>query len=137
VTDTQQPQLAAARSGAPAASWLALSDVTAWLKLGAPDDDDARLLEFVIAQTEQHVQHVRADCWQLQPGEDGQPARVFVPDAETYQGAVMYAARSFRRRNSPTGVQSFGEAGVSFVARWDADIDRALRTGAFTPPAVG
>jgi hypothetical protein len=58
-----------------------------------------------------------------------------VPDAETYSGAVMYAAREYRRRNSPAGIEVFGEA-TSFVTRYDPDIDRALQTGAYAPPVV-
>lgn len=61
----------------------------------------------------------------------------YAPDAEVYQGAVMYAAREIRRRNTPAGVESFGDTGISFVAKYDPDIDRALHTGAYTPPAAG
>ena len=59
----------------------------------------------------------------------------YAPDAETYQGAVMYAAREYRRRNSPAGIETFGDV-TSFVARFDPDIDRALQTGAWARPVV-
>ena len=59
----------------------------------------------------------------------------YVPDAETYGGAVMYAAREYRRRNSPAGIELFGDI-TSFVARFDPDIDRALQTGAYARPVV-
>lgn len=59
----------------------------------------------------------------------------YYPDAETYQGAVMYAAREYRRRNSPAGIETFGEV-TSFVSRFDPDIDRALQTGSYARPVV-
>jgi hypothetical protein len=59
----------------------------------------------------------------------------YLPDAETYQGAVMYAAREYRRRNSPAGVEMFGDV-TSFVSRFDPDIDRALQTGSYARPVV-
>lgn len=121
-----------------APGWLEPARVARWLGLTDPTADDDLLLAEVCAQTVEHVQRVRSDRYRLDTTTPGQPTeRVFDPDPETLQGAVMFAARAFRRRSSPTGVQSFGDAGVSYVARWDADIDRALRVGAFTPPAVG
>lgn len=63
------------------------------------------------------------------------PGNRYVPDAETYQGAVMYAAREYRRRNSPAGVEMFGDV-TSFVSRFDPDIDRALMTGSYARPVV-
>ena len=49
----------------------------------------------------------------------------------------MYAAREVRRRNSPAGVQSFGDAGVTFVSKFDSDIERALHQGSWAIPGVG
>ena len=76
----------------------------------------------------------RADRWVTDPdtGLD-----VFDADVEVFQGAVMFGAREYRRRNTPAGMQNFGDGGVSYVSRWDNDIDRALRVGAFRPPKVG
>lgn len=53
------------------------------------------------------------------------------------QGAVMLAARVYRRRNSPSGVESFGELGPLYVQRNDPDIAQLLGMGAYTRPAVG
>jgi hypothetical protein len=77
------------------------------------------------------------------PAQPGDPAsftldnrlHTYQPDAETYQGAVMYAAREYRRRNRPAGVEMFGDVS-SFVSRYDPDIDRALQTGAYARPVV-
>lgn len=52
-------------------------------------------------------------------------------------GAVMLASRLHRRRNSPAGVESFGDLGASYVSRYDSDLDRQLRINSWTPPAVG
>lgn len=113
--------------------WLAPSDVRAWLDLnGQPGATDEQV-DRVAAMTEPYVERCRPEFQVV--GDDGTAS--YQPDAETYQGAVMYAAREYRRRNSPSGIQVFGEAGVSFVTRYDTDIERALRTGAYTPPGVG
>lgn len=129
---SEEPQLPAPPTFEP--KWLAPSDVQAWLKLNAQPEDDTALVTRVCASTEPYVERCRPEF--LTPGIDDAPA-TYVPDAEAYHGAVMYAAREYRRRNSPAGVQSFGEAGVSFVSRYDSDIERALRTGAWTRPGVG
>ena len=85
--------------------------------------------------TEIHVQRCRPEWAGVDDADP--PAPTYTPDAETYQGAVMYAGRELRRRNSPAGVETFGDVGVSFVAKYDPDIDRALRTGAYRRPGVG
>jgi hypothetical protein len=71
------------------------------------------------------------------PGAGTVTEATYVPDAETYQGAVMYAAREYRRRNSPAGIETWAEGGAVFVAKYDADIERALRTGQWNRPGVG
>jgi hypothetical protein len=53
------------------------------------------------------------------------------------QGAVMLAARVFRRRNSPAGVESFGELGPIYVQRNDPDVAQLLGLGAYARPKVG
>lgn len=52
-------------------------------------------------------------------------------------GAVMLAARLHRRRNSPGGVESFGDMGASYIPRYDADLDRLLRINDWKAPQVG
>lgn len=116
-----------------APAWLDPADVLQWLDSnGQPTDGE---LARVCAMTETYVQRCRPD--QYVPDEAGQAPPAYVPDAEVYQGAVMFAAREMRRRNSPAGVESFGDIGPTFVARWDPDIDRALHTGTWTRPGVG
>lgn len=57
--------------------------------------------------------------------------------AGVHLGAVMLAARLYRRRNSVNGVETFSDMGASYVSRWDTDLDRQLRINKWTPPRVG
>ena len=114
--------------------WLDPDDVRKWLRDNAqPPANDAIELDRVCSQTEDHVQVVRADGWTYPPDPD---PPLYVPTAEIYQGAVMYAARALRRRNTPTGVE-FSDAGAVFSPKYDPQIDEALHTDAWTRPEVG
>jgi hypothetical protein len=63
-----------------------------------------------------------------------------LPDAaaadDVRQGIVMLSARTFRRRNSPAGIESIAEQ-VTFVASYDPDIERLLRIGRQAAPGIG
>jgi hypothetical protein len=113
--------------------WLAPDDVKSWLRLNNEDASDDALILAVCAQTEPYVERCRPE-WML-PDPADTTATKYQPDAETYQGARMYAARQYRRRNSPAGIEVFGDV-TSFVARYDPDIDRALQTGAYARPVI-
>jgi hypothetical protein len=116
-------------------AWLAPDDVKAWLRLQAPEEDeDDDLIRRCNGLAELYVQRCRPDAWQ--DATDATPRR-YVPDAEIYQAAVMYAAREYRRRNSPGGIDSITDAGAVYVSKYDSDIERALRTGTWSEPAVG
>lgn len=52
-------------------------------------------------------------------------------------GALMLAARLYRRRNSPEGVASFTAEGAVYVQRNDPDVAMLLGLGAYAPPVVG
>ena len=112
--------------------WLSPASVKEWLHLHDQDDSDDVLIVQVCASSEPYVQRCRPEFTTVVPG-----GTEYKPDAETYLGAVMLAAREYRRRNSPAGIETFGDAGTTFVARYDPDIDRALRTGKFAPPTLG
>ena len=121
--------------------WLDPADVRKWLRDNAqPPANDAVELDRVCSGTERHVERVRSDMWDPYPPwevpEDDQTIPVFIPDDEVEQGAIMYAARWLRRRNTPTGVE-FGEAGAVFSPRFDPQIDQALHTRIYTHPRVG
>lgn len=57
--------------------------------------------------------------------------------AEVATGATMLAARVWRRRNSPAGVETFGEMGPLYVQRNDPDIAMLLGLGNYLAPRVG
>lgn len=109
-------------------SWLSQSDVVEWLRANQQPIDGE--LDRVCRAAEIHVERCRPDQF------TGDPP-VFAPDAQVYQGAVMWAAREVRRRNNPSGVQEFAGLGISFVAKFDPDIDQALHTGAYLRPKTG
>ena len=113
-------------------AWLAPASVKEWLRINAQDTADDDLLNAVCARAEPYVMRCRPEF--VVPATDTEPA-TYVPDAEAYQGGVMYAAREYRRRNSPAGVEMFGDT-TSFVTRYDTDIERALHTGAWAPPII-
>jgi hypothetical protein len=113
-------------------TWLAPADVLSWLRtnLGV---EPAGEVDGICVATEIHVQDSRPDLWDTTDPE----ALVYAPDAQVYRAAVMYAARLLRRRNNPSGVESFGDMGPTFPTKYDTDIDRALRTGSYQRPGVG
>ncbi len=117
---------------APAPAWLAPDDVRNWLtSSGAavlPEPGDVgRVCESVAL----FCQGARWEFWNAD-------RTVYTPDAEVKQAAIMLAARVIRRRNSPGGIEQFGTDGlVSYVARFDPDIERSLRLGSWARPAVG
>ena len=117
-------------------TWLDPADVAGWLRLNAPTAaTDTQELDRVAAATESYVERCRPEWWITNPDD---PTDVeYVPDAETYQGAVMYAAREIRRRNSPSGIETAVDGNPVFVSRYDSDIERALRTGTWNVPGVG
>jgi len=71
------------------------------------------------------------------------PAGWLTPDAagvwapHHVHGATMLAARLFRRRHSPAGVETFGAEGAVYVQRNDPDVAMLLGLGAYARPVVG
>lgn len=57
--------------------------------------------------------------------------------ARTVEGAVLLSARVFRRKNSPAGVEAFGDLGPVYVQRNDPDVAMLLRLGSWSGPEVG
>jgi hypothetical protein len=118
---------------APTPTWLDPADVKRWLRLADAVDDD--LVADCAAAVEPQVERSRPDQWIVTVTADD-VTRVYTPDGEVYQAAVMLAGRVYRRRNSPGGIELFADS-VAYVARYDPDIQRALRQGAWAMPAVG
>lgn len=104
-----------------------LERVKTWLSINDDRFDDA--LEVVVDAVNDVVRGlpILADP---DPEPDEFPARVV-------QGADMLAARVFKRRNSPDGVQAMTDEGASYVSRSDPDVAQLLRIGAYAKPSVG
>ena len=49
------------------------------------------------------------------------------PSEAAYVGMTMLAARLYKRKDTPSGLESFGEWGSSYVSRYDPDIATLLR----------
>lgn len=52
-------------------------------------------------------------------------------------GGTMLATRLWRRKDSPSGVEAFTDAGAVYVSRNDPDVAQLLRVGNYSPPLVG
>lgn len=52
-------------------------------------------------------------------------------------GAIMLATRLWRRKDSPSGVETFTDQGAIYVSRNDPDVAQLLRLGTFAGPGVG
>jgi hypothetical protein len=107
-----------------------VDDVKAWLRLAADDTAEDDLLADVVAATNAWVA-ATAYVAELDPV----TWPVEWPD-DVAQGAVMLAARLYRRRNTPGGIESMADVAV-YVPRRDSDVDRLLHMGAWAPPRVG
>lgn len=98
--------------------------VKAWLRVRDEVDDD--LLAQVVAATNAWVAGL--------PVVTSSPATPWPDDVRL--GATMLAARLYRRRNTPSGVESFTDQ-VVYLPRRDADVDMLLHIGFYALPAVG
>lgn len=49
------------------------------------------------------------------------------PSEAVYLGMTMLAARLYKRKDTPSGLESFGEWGSSYVSRYDPDVAKLLR----------
>jgi hypothetical protein len=107
--------------------WLLLADVKRQLAIDQSDTTDDALIQACIDAAEPEVERARPDAV-TPPSESNYP--------DVYRGGVMLAARLVRRRNSPAGIESFGES-VTYVAAYDPDLDRFMRRGRYRLPGVG
>lgn len=58
-------------------------------------------------------------------------------DDRTTLGAVILTVRLIRRRNSPAGVEAFGDLGAVYVRRNDPDVAQMLRLDGWARPRIG
>lgn len=100
-----------------------LEVVKAWLKLTTTTDDDL-VRQCTAAANTVVGRYVTPPTDDLERGDHD-------------LAATMLAARLYRRRNSPEGVQAMTDAGAWYVARTDPDIARLLRIDQYLAPQVG
>ncbi len=98
---------------------ITVNDVQGWTRDSGSDPD---ALALVVAAVNSLVATLPAV-----------PADGVWPD-HVRAGAVMLAARLYRRRNSPNGIETIDALGTTYVTRYDADIARMLR---LSMPVVG
>lgn len=109
------------------------ADVKLWLNLS--DDVDDQLVDACVAAANAFVASIPyLNPPTVTPPID--PPVEPVVDPQTAQGATMLAARLYRRRNSPGGVEAYTDAAV-YVARTDPDVALLLKLGPNKPPQVG
>lgn len=109
---------------------IEVADVKTWLRLAPDDATDNDILAEVVAAT---------NSWVAASAYVRELDSVMWPDTwpdDVTQGAVMLAARLYRRRNTPGGIEAMDGAAV-YVPRRDSDVDRLLHMGAWAPPRVG
>jgi hypothetical protein len=105
--------------------------VKAWLHITDAADD--ALIDDVVAATNAWVA-ATAYVRELPVPPDDDPEGLWPLDVQ--QGAVMLAARLYRRRNTPSGVEPLTDGAV-YLPRRDADVDALLHQGYYAPPRVG
>jgi hypothetical protein len=113
--------------------------VKAWLRIPVDDTGDDDLVDAALAASVAWVATLPVVANTPAPAPPIFPAPPPDPDtwpADVQLGTVMLTARTYRRRNSAGGVESFGDS-VLFVARFDPDIERLLRLNLQARPGVG
>lgn len=88
-------------------------------------DTDTEALNLSCAAANAFLRRYKGD----EPPGDGWPS-------DWVLGTVMQAAGLYRRRNTPGGVDTFGDTGM-YVRATDTEVERMLRIGRYAPPGVG
>jgi hypothetical protein len=96
---------------------VTVAQVETYLGLAPGQDPD------VLAQATDSANAYVARLPWLQAGDP--PALVDTPDV--VDGTIKLAARLYRRRNTPSGIEAFGDAGLAYVARQDPEVAMLLR----------
>jgi Phage QLRG family, putative DNA packaging. len=112
--------------GLPEGGPTSLALVKAHLKITDTRDDTA--LTTIVAAVNNLVRSMAVS--NVAVGQESWPDRIVY-------GATMLAGRLFRRKNSPAGVESFGQLGAAYVMRNDPDIAQLLELGSYQNPQVG
>lgn len=110
---------------------ITVAEVKEWLHLAEDDTSDDPILAGVVSATNRWVA-ATAYVQELDPVTWPYP----MWPADVQQAGVMLAARLYRRRNTPGGIESMADTAV-YVPRRDSDVDRLLHMGAWAPPRAG
>lgn len=113
----------------PATGPTTLDAVKGWANIKANDVDD--LLGDIVAAVNTLI-----SALPVAAASDTDPAPVDWP-APIKVGAMLLAARLWRRRNTPGGVEAAGDFGIAYVRRNDPDIAQLLQLGEYAGPGVG
>lgn len=118
----------------PVAGPGSLAALKQHLRIAAEDVDDDDQLDVIVAAVQSTVRRwpVAADA---RGAVEDTPGEAW-PEAVEY-GATLLGARLYRRRNSPAGVETFGQLGAVYVMRNDPDVAMLLKLGPYARPAVG
>lgn len=108
--------------------------VKAYLAITDDRDDDA--LTLVVAAVNDQIVEWCGPPTVLVSGDTGD---VLDYRPKFQQGATMLAARVYRRRNSPNGVEDYGSElqGAIYTRASDPDVAQLLGLGRYERPAVG
>lgn len=117
-------------AGLPATGPTSLSAVKTRLRV-KDDDDDDRLQELVDAV------NLRVRGWPVAALSLVHGAAPPSWPDDVVLGATMLAARLWRRKDSPAGVETVGELGPVYVQRNDPDIALLLRLGSYGGAGLG
>lgn len=123
-------EVAGLPEGGPAAS----AAVRAALKLAAGDAADNTYLDGIVGAVNVFVRLLPIASTVAVPPPAEPPAEW---PADIVTGANLLAARLYRRRNSPSGLEAFGDLGASYVQRNDPDVAQLLALGSHSYPQVG
>lgn len=97
------------------------------------DNTDDDRLESIVSAVNRVVR-----CWPASEAAVADPvAENWDAAPDVVEGATMLAARLWRRKGSPAGVEAMGSLGATYVMRNDPDIALLLQLGPYAGPQVG
>lgn len=108
---------------------ITAQEVIDWMGVKNLPANDLTALTAVVSAVNFYVDNLpNIDREEIVPGNEWK--------ATTKLGAIMLAARIYRRKNSPGGIEAVGDM-TTYVSRYDADIARLLHIDSFRKPMVG
>lgn len=110
-----------------------IEDMKVDMGIDAEDDRDDDKLEQVLAASIKFVQRRRPEFNYTSDLGSDRPD----PDADLFLGTIRLAGRWHTRRRSPDALVDMAEQGSGRIPSFDPDIDRLLRIGRHSKPAVG